>query len=167
MDAFKGEKAQFLPKKTYKDKLTLGAGKDRVDLYYFGAGHTNGDTFVVYPSLRVLQMGDMFAWKDAPLYDRSNGGSGVEHPKTMAKLVAAVKNIDIVIPGHSPLMTMKDVEEYGRYTAALLTETEAALKAGQTAEEAGKPIELTAKFPGYKNERVAAAVAPIYADLKK
>ena len=33
MDAFKGEKAQFLPKQTFKDKLTLGSGKDRVELY--------------------------------------------------------------------------------------------------------------------------------------
>ena len=38
MDAFKGDNAKFLPKKTYKDKLTLGTGKDRIDLYYFGAG---------------------------------------------------------------------------------------------------------------------------------
>src|SRR6266581_3490177 len=27
MDAFKGDKAKFLPSKTYKDKLTLGSGK--------------------------------------------------------------------------------------------------------------------------------------------
>ena len=40
MDAFKGEKAAFLPTRTYKDTLTLGAGKDRIDLYYFGPGHT-------------------------------------------------------------------------------------------------------------------------------
>src|SRR6266508_425965 len=45
MDAFKGDNAKFLPKKTYKDKLTLGSGKDRNDLYYFGRGHTNGDTW--------------------------------------------------------------------------------------------------------------------------
>jgi glyoxylase-like metal-dependent hydrolase (beta-lactamase superfamily II) len=167
MDAFKGDKAQFLPKKTYKDKMSLGSGKDRVDLYYFGAGHTNGDTFVVYPALRVLQTGDMFAWKDAPLYDRNNGGSGVEHPKTMAKLLAAVKDVDTVIPGHSPLMTLKDVQEYQRFTAALLTETEAAIKAGKSAEDAGKSIDLTAKFPGYKNERTAGAVTAIYAELKK
>ena len=64
MDAFKGDNAKFLPGKTYKDKLTLGSGKDRIDLYYFGAGHTNGDTFVVFPALRVLHTGDMFAWKD-------------------------------------------------------------------------------------------------------
>ena len=30
MDAFKGEGAKGLPKKTYKDKMTLGSGKDRV-----------------------------------------------------------------------------------------------------------------------------------------
>jgi glyoxylase-like metal-dependent hydrolase (beta-lactamase superfamily II) len=167
MDAFKGEKAQFLPKKTYTDKLTLGAGKDRVELYYFGAGHTNGDTFIVYPALRVLQTGDMFAWKDAPVYDRNNGGSGVEHPKSMAKLLAAVKDVDTVIPGHSPLTTLKDVQEYQKYSAELLVQTEAAFKAGKSAEDAGKSIDLTAKFPGYKNERVAAAVAAIYSELKK
>jgi cyclase len=167
MDAFKGEKAQYLPKRTYKDKLTLGSGKDRIDLYYFGPGHTNGDTFVVYPALRVLQTGDMFAWKDAPLYDRNNGGSGVEHPKTMAKLLAAVKDVDTVIPGHSPITTLKDVQEYQRYTAELLNLTEAAMKAGKSADDAAASIDLTAKYPGYKNERVKAAVAAIYDELKK
>lgn len=167
MDAFKGDKAQFLPKKTYKDKLTLGTGRDRIDLYYFGPGHTNGDTFVVFPALRVVHAGDMFAWKDAPLFDRNNGGSGVEHSKSIAKLVAAVKNVDTVIPGHSPVTTWKDLQEYGRYSADLLAQTEAAIKAGKSVEDAGKSIDLTAKYPGYKNERVAAAVAAIYSELKK
>ena len=43
---------QHLPKKTYKDKMTLLSGRDRIDLYYFGRGHTNGDAFVVFPALR-------------------------------------------------------------------------------------------------------------------
>ena len=63
MDAFKGDKAQFLPDKTYKDKLTLNSGADRIDLYYFGAGHTNGDSIVVFPALRVAHAGDLFARK--------------------------------------------------------------------------------------------------------
>src|SRR5204862_5756823 len=49
MDAFKGDGAKGLPAKTYRDKLTLGTGKDRIDLYYFGNAHTSGDTFVVFP----------------------------------------------------------------------------------------------------------------------
>ncbi len=51
MDAFKGDNAKFLPSSTYTDKKSIGTGKDRIDLYYFGAGHTNGDTFVVFPGL--------------------------------------------------------------------------------------------------------------------
>jgi len=59
MDAFKGDKAKFLPKRTYTDKMTLFTGNDAVDLYYFGAGHTNGDTLVFYRALGVLQTGDL------------------------------------------------------------------------------------------------------------
>src|SRR3984957_16453685 len=54
MDAFKGDNSKFLPAKTFTDKMSIGSGKERIDLYYFGAGHTNGDTFVVFPALRVL-----------------------------------------------------------------------------------------------------------------
>jgi glyoxylase-like metal-dependent hydrolase (beta-lactamase superfamily II) len=167
MDAFKGDKAKFLPKRTYKDKLSLFSGKDRVDLYYFGAGHTSGDTFVVYPALRVLQTGDMFPWKDAPLFDRNNGGSGVQFPKTLSKVLAATKDVDTVIPGHSPVTTPKDLQEYQRYTADLLAAVESAMKAGKSADEATASLKLTDKYPGYKSERVKAAVDALYAELKK
>jgi cyclase len=33
MPAFAGDNAKFLPAKTYQDKLSLGSGKDRIDLY--------------------------------------------------------------------------------------------------------------------------------------
>lgn len=167
MPAFAGDKAQFLPKRTYKDKLTLFSGKDSIELYYFGAGHTSGDSFVYYPSLRVLQTGDMFAWRDAPLLDRANGGSGVAFPQTLSKLLAAVKNVDIVIPGHSPVATLKDVEEYQRFNADLLAGVEGAIKAGKTADEAAASINLTDKYKGYKSERMKAAIDAIYAELKR
>jgi cyclase len=165
MDAFKGDKAQFLPKRTFKDKMTLGSGKDRIDLYYFGAGHTSGDTWVVYPAIRVLQTGDMFAWKDAPLLDRANGGSGVEFPKTIAKALATIKDVDTVIPGHSPVMAPKDLQEYQRFTADLLAAVEAAKKSGKSAADAAASINLSAKYPGYQSDRVKAAIDAIYAEI--
>ena len=87
MDEFKGAKAKFLPNKTYKDKLTLGSGKDQIDLYHFGPGHTNGDTFVVFTAARTMHTGDMFAWKALPYIDPDNGGSVVEHPKTLTRVL--------------------------------------------------------------------------------
>jgi glyoxylase-like metal-dependent hydrolase (beta-lactamase superfamily II) len=167
MDAFKGDKAKFLPKRTFPDKLTLFSGKNRVELYYFGAGHTNGDAWIYYPDLRVLQTGDMFPWRDAPFLDRANGGSGVEFPRTIAKALAAIKNVDAVIPGHSPVTTLKDLQEYQRYNADLLTAVESAMKAGKSADQATASINLTDKYKGYKSERLKGAVDAIYAELKK
>jgi cyclase len=41
--------------------MTLGSGADRIDLYYFGAGHTSGDALVLFPALRIMHAGDLFA----------------------------------------------------------------------------------------------------------
>jgi cyclase len=166
MDAFKGDHAKFLPSKTYQDRLTLGSGKNRIELYYFGAGHTNGDTFVVFPDLRVLHTGDMFAWKDAPLCDRNNGGSCVAFPQTLSKVIANITNVDTIIPGHSPMQTPKDLQEYQQFLADLLTQTQAAMTAGKSVDEAAAAFKVD-KYPGYKTERVKAAVQAIYDELKK
>ena len=41
MPAFQSEEGKkFLPGKTYTDKLSLLNGADKIDLYYFGRGHT-------------------------------------------------------------------------------------------------------------------------------
>src|SRR5262245_27810668 len=165
MDAFKSDKAVFLPKKTFKDTLTVGSGKEQINLYYFGAGHTNGDAMVYFPALRVLQTGDLFARKDAPRIDRANGGSGVVYPQTLSKAVATVKNVDIVVPGHSPLMKWSDLQEYQRYTADLLSETQAAKRAGKNADAAAASINLTEKHKGYTSEGLKLAVQAYYDEL--
>jgi glyoxylase-like metal-dependent hydrolase (beta-lactamase superfamily II) len=115
MDEFAGPKAQFLPKKTYKDTMKIGSGKDEIDLYYFGRGHTNGDAFVVFPALRTMHVGDIFAWKALPFVDAANGGSVIDQPKTLAKAVATVKNVDTIINGHIPVSTWR-ISRYGSST---------------------------------------------------
>ena len=166
MDAFKGEKAKFLPTKTFKDRMTIGAGPSRIDLYYFGRGHTNGDTWVVFPALRVVHAGDMFAWKDGPSCDHKFGGSCVEWPATLAKAVAGIKNVDTVIGGHLPLATFKDLEEYQRYTSDVLAATRAAMQAGKTVDEAASSMTFGGKYRDYETTRLKAAVQSIYDELK-
>ncbi|HEY2150080.1 MAG TPA: MBL fold metallo-hydrolase [Vicinamibacterales bacterium] len=166
MDAFKGDNVKFLPSNIYSDKKSIGTGKDRIDLYYFGAGHTNGDTFVVFPALRVLHTGDMFAWLDGPLCDRSNGGSCVAFPRTLQKALAAIKDVDVVIPGHSPMMTPKDLQQYQKFTAALLSHAVDAMKANKTVDEATASFKVDG-YAGYKTERVKGSIQAVYDELKK
>jgi cyclase len=165
MDAFKGDNAKFLPKRTVQDKMSIGSGKDRMDLYYFGRGHTNGDLWIVYPALRVMQTGDMFAWKDAPTLDRANGGSGVDYAVTIGKALATVKDVDTLIVGHSPLRTIPELREYQRFMDDFVNAVRSAQKAGKSVDEAAASINLTG-YQGYKNERYKAAVQAVYDELK-
>ena len=165
MEQFEGEGARGLPDRTYTDRLTLGSGNDRIELYHFGAGHTNGDTLILYPGLRVLQMGDMFPWRDAPFLDRSNGGSGVSFPETLQKLLDGVDGYDTVIPGHIPVTTPDSLREFQRFTADLLAATRQAIADGQTAEQAAESIDLTGEYDGYIADRTPAAIAAIYEEL--
>ena len=66
MELFTGENTKFLPSITYADQLSLFEGISQIDLYYFGAGHTNGDTVVVFPRFGLAFLGDLFPSKGAP-----------------------------------------------------------------------------------------------------
>src|SRR4051812_12426620 len=117
MDIFKQNNGRGLPKRTFKDKMTLLKGKDQIDLYYFGPGHTNGDAIVVFPALRAAHVGDLFASKGLPLVDGANGGSVLHYPETVNKVYNGIKNVDTVINGHSnTTTTWADVKEFANFT---------------------------------------------------
>ena len=138
MANFEGEGAKGLPDRTYDDRLTLGSGADQMDLYYFGAGHTDGDTFIVYPALGVLQTGDMFPWRDAPFLDVNNGGSGVALPETLGKVVETIDGVNTVVPGHIPVTTWASLQEFQRFTADLLAAVRRCEAGGPERRSGGK-----------------------------
>jgi len=139
-----------LADRSYKDRLTLLTGGDAIDLYYFGAAHTNGDAFVVFRNARVMHTGDAFANKGQPFIDRANGGSGVAYSDTIAKAASTVKNVDTIINGHSPVtMKFQDLVDFGEFNRLFLAHARASLKAGKTPEQAMMDLKLPEKFKDY------------------
>jgi glyoxylase-like metal-dependent hydrolase (beta-lactamase superfamily II) len=157
-----GTKKHAFPDRTYTDRMTVLGGNDAIDLYHFGPAHTNGDTFIVFRNLRVMHAGDVFAAKGTPLLDTNNGGTGVAYPDTVGKLIAGVKNVDTVIPGHSTVMQWSDLVEFGEFTRAFLTAVQTAKKAGKTADQAAAELTLPDKFKAYTMARAKDNVASIY-----
>ena len=130
--------------------MTLLSGNDSIDLYYFGAAHTNGDTFVVFRNARVVHAGDAFANKGQPLIDRNNGGSGIAYPETIRKAATEIKNVDTIINGHSPVtMKFQDLVDFGEFNRLFLEHARASLKAGKTPEQAMMDLKLPDKFKDY------------------
>jgi glyoxylase-like metal-dependent hydrolase (beta-lactamase superfamily II) len=168
-NVFQASGGKGMPKRTFKDTLTLDKGADRIDLYYFGRGHTNGDAFVVFPALRVMHAGDIFARKGPPLLDANNGGSGVAIGDTLSRAAAGIKGVDSIITGHSTLMTWADLQEYARFNQEFAGWVRAEMKAGKTVEAAAAEYKIPEKYAGYTDnpERVKLNVGVIYDELKR
>ena len=171
--AFKGDNAKYLPKRTFKDKMSVLDGKDRIDLYYFGRGHTGGDTWVVFPAARVVHVGDLYRPKVLPFMDVDNGGSGVAFPETLAKGVAAITNVDNVIPGHGPVMTWDDLKTHRDFMQDFVNYVKAAIKAGTSVDEMSRAYTVPARFRGYMEgaqgdrQRVKEDAQIVYTELQK
>jgi cyclase len=166
MPMFEGAQSQFLPDRTYKDRLTLLTGPDRIDLYYFGAGHTNGDTIIVFPTLRVAHTGDLFARPGTPGIDVTNGGSGVAYPDTLKKAASGISGVETVIPGHSAVTTWQAFVDFGEFNAAFLSAVQQAVKDGKSADDAAAGLTLPEKFKSYTMTSAKDNVTKIYNELK-
>lgn len=140
---------QGIPDRGYKDTLTLFRGKERVDLYHFGAAHTDNDTYVVFREARVMHTGDTFASKAPAFLDRASGGSGIAIGATLGRATREVKDVERVITGHSTVLPWQDFVDWAEYNNLFLSHANASLKAGRSAEEAAKTFAPGPKFAGY------------------
>jgi glyoxylase-like metal-dependent hydrolase (beta-lactamase superfamily II) len=150
MPIFKEHNGVGMAKRTFKDKMTIGKGADQVDLYYFGPGHTNGDAWVVFPALRTMHAGDIFAGKNLPLVDGANGGSVLHYPESLNKAYKGIRGVDVIINGHMPAQTtFADLKEFADFNQDFLTWAQAELKAGKTPADAAAGWKVPEKYKGY------------------
>ena len=114
---FKANPGKGLPKRTFKDKLTIGSGADQINLYYFGPGaHRRRRVRRVRRRMRVMHAGDTFAGQGPADHGQDNGGSGVQYAATIRKAVDGVKNVDTIINGHTPAQTTPaDMREFADF----------------------------------------------------
>lgn len=167
MPAFQTESGkQFLPGRTFDDKLSLLKGRDQIDLYHFGRGHTNGDTLVVFPALKAMHSGDLFPAKQTPIMDGNNGGSGVDYPETLAKAAAGIRGVETIIPGHSAVTDWNSFIEFGGFIRELVAYGVQAKRAGKSVDQAVADFKLSEKYSGYGIARLKANLTTIYAETR-
>jgi len=115
-----------------------------------------------------MHAGDIFSGKLVPLLDSNNGGSGVEIPDTLAK-AAKLQNVELIITGHSTVMTPADLIEYSEFNRDFLAYVREAKKAGKSVDEAASAYKIPEKFSGYRApqpDSVKNNIEAIYAELK-
>ena len=186
MSVFSGAGAKSLPNTLVTDRYSMLEGQDRIDVYYFGRGHTDGDLVVVFPEKRLAHLGDLFPAKAAPFIDAANGGSAVELPKTLARIVSEIKGVFRVTTGHdeaslvppnaesgsaifanSRTMTGNDLQEFADFNRDFLAAVQQAIAAGKTAAQAFATLQMPERYKSYDMQQAKANVELIYRELGK
>jgi cyclase len=133
------------PRLVFTDQTAVFLGEAEVRMYHFGRGHTNGDAVVYFPDLRTVHTGDLFVYGDrldgsalSPFWDFGNGGSVVEWPATLSRLLEL--DFDTVIPGHGPVLTKADVRDFRAKMETVIDRVREAIASGVTRDEIAESV---------------------------
>ncbi len=100
--------AVVMPDKTFKDKLVIELGGERIELLNLGPAHSPGDIMVWLPQKRLVISGDMaFHQRLLPIFEHTDTAAWIQTWETFAALDAK-----IVIPGHGDPTDMATVTRY-------------------------------------------------------
>ena len=175
-----------LPTTTVTERYGLLDDIDRIELYYFGVGHTDGDLAVVFPGKEVAYLSDLFPMKGVPAIDREHGGSGLAFPETLDRIVSEIAGVSRVITGHGPFpttyagrgrretgarrawtgfYTWDDFTEYTAFVRIFVESIVRSYESGQAIDAALADLRLPATYSDYDMENAMASAEAIYAEL--
>lgn len=125
---------------TIDNRASLYLGGKRVDLFYFGRGHTNGDIVALFPAQRVLAAGDLFTIGDSTpqLVDYAGGGSAKQWPQTIGGVLSL--DFDQVVPGHGPVGTKADMRKFQETSTRLRTRVHDMIVGKKSKDEISKML---------------------------
>lgn len=136
----KAEDKQLYPDKTYTDTWCEKFGKEKVCLYYFGAAHTNGDSFIHFEDANIVHCGDLVFNRRHPFVDRNAGANIKSWMQVLEKGIKKFDSKTRYVFGHAATgyeVTGKadDLKKFGDYLGSVLKFVDGEIKAGKTKDE--------------------------------
>lgn len=103
------ELAKFIPSVTFSDKMNLYLGEKKVELSYYGIGHTTGDIAIYFADEKTAFVGDMFFLERPQLIHSYKDGNSFKYVASVSKMLEST-NADKYFIGHIGLITRKQIE---------------------------------------------------------
>ena len=152
----KPELIKYVPSFTFNDRLNIYLGSKKVELWYFGKGHTIGDAVVYFPEEKVAFIGDQIFLGRVQLIHKHKKGNSFEHVKTLTKMTEELPAVSFY-SGHS-----EPTDRLGIFNH--IKEMKARQKKIRSLINEGKKLELIQSE--FTNEE-KTIVASIYIEITK
>ncbi|MBB6112231.1 Glyoxylase, beta-lactamase superfamily II [Mucilaginibacter lappiensis] len=134
------EDKQLYPDTTYTDKWKIKVGDEHITAHYFGAGHTNGDSFIHFENANIVHTGDLVFNRRYPFVDRSAGASCKSWITVLEKAQKQFDKNTLFVFGHAfdpqkVTGNMDDVKAMHHFMESLVTYVDSSIKAGKSKED--------------------------------
>ena len=136
----KSEDKQLYPNLTYNYTWGRNINKEKIRMHYFGAAHTNGDSFVHFENANIVHTGDLVFNRRHPFVDRPGGANMKNWIDVLDKGINKFDSNTTFIFGHAGTgyeVTGKadDLRAFQEYLGNVLKFVDGEIKAGKTKEE--------------------------------
>jgi cyclase len=134
-----------MPNVLVGERLTLAAGSQHVTLIHPGTAHTAGDLYVVLNRNHkdIVATGDLVFNTYYPMMDLGEGGMSLEGLIIAVEQLARSYPEAIFVPGHGPLASAADLEQYASYLQQLSDGVANARRNGLTEDQAVRSLDLS------------------------
>jgi glyoxylase-like metal-dependent hydrolase (beta-lactamase superfamily II) len=140
-----------LPVVTFGEEVTLHINGDTMHVVHVHNAHTDGDSLVHWRKANVLHTGDTFVVASFPFLDLGSGAS-IDGLIAAANTSLGLANATTrIIPGHGPVVSRKELEEYRDMLVDVRGKVAAGIRAKQSlaAIKASKPAARYNFPPGF------------------
>jgi cyclase len=115
--------------------MDIYLGSKKVELWYFGIGHTKGDTVVYFPEEKTAFIGDQIFLDRPQLIHSYKGGNSFGHVSSLTKMLETL-DAERFCSGHSAPTDREGVQSHIEKMKAFQEKVKALVAAGKTLEEA-------------------------------
>lgn len=151
-----------LPTVTFADRMVIHDGAREIHLWHPGtAAHTVGDATVFLPRERILFAGDIAFHYVTPLAFQGHVGHWIRAADRLLTFEA-----DVIVPGHGPIGTRKDVTYMRDYLVLVRREAKKRFDAGMPPEAAARDIKLGVYASWREAERILPNVMRCYQEFR-
>ncbi len=165
----KNEEKQLYPDLTYNNTWSEKIADEEIQLHYFGAAHTNGDSLVEFKKANIVHLGDLMFNRRHPYIDMTAGANINNWITVLDKTFETFNKKTKFICGHAAegydvIVKRNDLKLFGDYLGKTLQFVESEIKAGKSKDDILKATEIPGA-PEWKGAGIERPLTAAYATL--
>jgi len=130
----KPELSPFVPSLTFRSKMDIYLGPQKVELWYFGIGHTTGDAVVYFPEEKAAFLGDQIFLDRPQLIHSYKGGNSFEHVNTLERILETL-DAEKFFSGHSEVTDREGIRNHIDWIKERQEKVKSSVEKGKSLEE--------------------------------